>query len=349
MKKDLRDLSLAELQEVLNELGEPLYRAEQIFVWIQQKGASAIEAMTNLPKELRRKLSQDYAIDQLKILEKLEGEDGTKKFLWELSDGKTIESVLLDDEGRKTICLSTQVGCKMDCLFCATGKIKFKRNLTAGEIISQVIQIDAADGPISNLVYMGMGEPLDNYENVLKSIRLLNDKKGLNIGLRKISISTCGLVPQIKKLAKEKMPIALAISLNGSIDPVRTKLMPINKKYALDELMPAVKEYIAAIGRRVTFEYVLIEGLNDSRQDARGVIKLLRGMKVNINLIAFNPFAGSSLRYPSSKAIKDFRWVLEDAGFAVTQRFKRGQEIAAACGQLTGKQIHSHEGTKTQR
>ncbi|MFC1517717.1 23S rRNA (adenine(2503)-C(2))-methyltransferase RlmN [Candidatus Margulisiibacteriota bacterium] len=337
MKKDLRSMSLLEIEQAITLLREPRYRAGQIFVWIQQKGADSIEKMTNLSKELRDKLSGKYIIATLKQLEQQTAPDGTKKYLWELPDGLRVESVLLEDDERKTICLSTQVGCKMDCLFCATAKQRFKRNLTAGEIIGQVLQTIEENGPISNLVYMGMGEPLDNYDNVLKSIKIFNHYKGLNIGMRKITISTCGLIPQLEKLADEQLPITLAVSLNGSIDPVRSKLMPINKKYPLEELIPAVKNYLEATGRRVTFEYVLIEGQNDTRQDARGITKLLRGMNVNINLIAFNPFEGSNLRYPTNKSIKDFRWVLEDAGFQVTQRYKRGQEIAAACGQLTGK------------
>ncbi|MBU0580378.1 MAG: 23S rRNA (adenine(2503)-C(2))-methyltransferase RlmN [Candidatus Margulisbacteria bacterium] len=346
MKTDLRNLAFPDIEELLIKISEPKYRTQQIFQWIHQKGISSLEEMSNLSKELRHKLAGKHFINQLKALDIQEDTEGTKKYLWELNDGQRIESVLLDDEGRRTICLSTQVGCKMDCLFCATGKQKFKRNLTTGEIISQVLQIEKENGSISNLVYMGMGEPLDNYDNVLKSIKILNHPQGKNISMRKITISTCGLVPQIEKLAQEKLSINLAISLNASIDQVRSKIMPINQKYNLDKLLAALRNYIEATGRRVTFEYVLIEGKNDSRQDARGIVKLLRGVKANINLIAFNPFSGSNLHAPTNKAIKDFRWVLEDAGLEVTQRYKRGQNINAACGQLTGKYNFSHQDKK---
>lgn len=336
MKTDLRSLSLNELHKELAKINEPKYRAEQIFSWIQQKGIKDIEEMTNLSKELRSKLSENHFINSLKQIKVQAGKDGTKKYLWELYDGNKIESVLLDDEGRKTICLSTQAGCKMNCIFCATGKQKFKRNLTTGEIISQVLQIIKENGRVSNLVYMGMGEPLDNFNNVVRSIKILSSAKGQNFSMRKISISTCGLAPQIDQLAEEKLPLTLAISLNGSINKVRSELMPINKKHPLEKLMSSTKNYIEATKRRATFEYVLIENKNDTRQDARGIAKLLKGMKANVNLIAFNPFNGSNLKPPANKKIKDFRWVLEDAGIEVTQRYKRGQEINAACGQLTG-------------
>ncbi len=348
-KKDLRGLVLPQLEHDIREMQEPKFRASQVFSWVHQKNVSSFEEMKNLSKELRDKLASLYAITPLKPMNISSSTDGTKKYLFELEDGYRIESVLLDDEGRKTICLSSQVGCKMGCAYCATGHMKFRRNLTAGEIVSQVIQIEKDEGRISNLVYMGMGEPMDNYDNVLKSIAILHDPKGKNISMRKITISTCGVVPGIERLANEYLPLTLAISLNASIDPIRSKLMPVNNKYPLTELIAAVKDYINKTKSRVTFEYVLLEGVNDTRQDARGIVKLIRGMMANINLIAYNPSSSSTFRFPSNKTIKDFRWVLEDAGLEVTQRFKRGQDINAACGQLVASNVHKTERVKDKK
>ena len=339
MKPDLSGLSFGEIEKSLSKLKEPRFRAEQVFSWVHGKGVSSFDEMRNLSKELRSKLSGHFSIGILKIIKKQESKDGTIKYLWELSDEGTIESVLLDDEGRKTICLSTQVGCKMNCSMCATAKVRFNRNLTAGEIISQVIQIEKENGRISNLVYMGMGEPLDNYDNVLKSIRILNHPKGKNIGQRHITVSTCGLIPEIKKLAAENLQIRLAISLNAPTDEVRTQLVAINKKYPLEKLISAVKDYIKKTGRRVTFEYVLIDAMNDSPKDAQALAKLLKGVKSNVNLIEFNPFPGCSFGSSSAEKTRKFREVLESVGVEVTQRYKRGQDIDAACGQLRGSYL----------
>jgi len=337
MKNNLRDFSLQEIGNTLKELKEPKFRSEQVFSWVHGKGVSSFHEMRNLPKTLLEKLSARYSIAALKKLKEQRSKDGTVKYLWALYDGETVESVLLSDEGRRTICLSAQVGCKMNCSICATALIKFKRNLTAGEIVSQVYEIEKENGKISNLVYMGMGEPLDNYDNVIKSIRILNHPSGKNIGQRRITISTCGLIPGIKKLAEEKMQVRLAVSINAPTDEARIKLVPINKKYPLEKLISAVGEYNKKTGRRATFEYVLIEDLNDSPKDAQALAKLLKGVKSNVNLIEYNPFSGSEFRSSGREKIKKFRQVLESVGVEVSQRFKRGQDIDAACGQLKGR------------
>jgi 23S rRNA (adenine2503-C2)-methyltransferase len=334
---DLRSLSFEELERALSKLGQPKFRAAQIFSWAHQKGVGSFEDMANLPKELRAELAKNFRIERLRTIEKQSAKDGTLKYLFGLPDGEKIESVLLDDEGRRTICLSTQVGCKMGCAMCATAMVKFRRNLTAGEIAGQVIEIEKEQGRISNLVYMGMGEPLDNYDSVLKSIRILNHPRGKNIGQRHITISTCGLIPQIRKLAGEKLQIRLAISLNASNDEARSNLIPPNKKHPLAKLIEAAKDYVKETARRITVEYVLMMGINDSPRDAQALAKLLRGLKANVNLIEFNPFAGTELEPSGREEIKKFREVLESIGMEVTQRYKRGQDIDAACGQLRGK------------
>jgi len=332
-RPDLRSFSLEDMEKLFSQK----FRAAQVFAWIHQKGVSSFDEMSNLSKELRADLASKFDILTLKKLKEQKSKDGTKKYLWELSDGSKVESVLLLDKERKTICLSTQVGCKLNCTMCATAKIKFKRNLSAGEILSQVLQIENEQGRISNIVYMGMGEPLDNYDNVLKSARILNHAKGKNIGQRKITISTCGMIPQIKQFAKEKLQVRLAISLNSSRDVIRNEIMPINKRFNIKDLITAVKEYESATNRRTMFEYVLIDELNDTEDDAKALASLLKGMKVNVNLIEFNPFSGA-LYKPSSRAkIQKFKKILQNAKIEVGQRFKRGQDIDGACGQLTGK------------
>jgi 23S rRNA (adenine2503-C2)-methyltransferase len=337
MKTDIRSNPFEEIEQAILELNEPRYRAKQMFSQVQRKGAGSFFEMNELSRILREKLSERFQICILKKLKALTSADGTKKYLFELADGQRIESVLLIDGGRKTICLSTQVGCRMKCAFCATGRIKYIRNLTAGEIISQVIQIEAENRRISNLVYMGMGEPLDNYDEVLKSIRILNHPLGKNIGQRKITVSTCGLIPEIDRLAREKLQIRLAVSLNSADDKTRSELMPINKKYPLRELIPAIKNYVKKTNRRVTIEHVLIGGKNDSRLDASNLANILKGARANINLIPYNLFHESDLKRSGGEKIKEFKKILEEAGFEVGQRFRRGESIRAACGQLTAK------------
>ena len=260
--------------------------------------------------------------------------DGTKKYLFELADGTRIETVELLDEDRRTLCISTQVGCKMNCQFCATARLHFTRNLTAGEIVDQVIQVEKQGGRISNIVYMGMGEPFDNYDETIKSVRILNSPAGKNIGIRHITISTAGIIDGIERLAQEGMQVRLAISLHAVRDHVREKIMRIGRKYPIADLLEAVRDYQRKTKRRVTFEYVMINGLNDSSADARALSKLINGIKANINLIEYNPHDGCDFAPSDRKTIKAFQQILSDAGWEVATRFKRGQSIKAACGQL---------------
>jgi 23S rRNA (adenine2503-C2)-methyltransferase len=303
---------------------------------MQQKSAEDIDQMSSLSKEFRQKLKTDgYFISRLQIIKKLEDPNGTIKYVFKLSDDNKIETVLLDDESRKTLCISSQVGCKLGCEFCATARLGFTRNLTAAEIVDQVMQIERDQKlKISNVVFMGMGEPLDNYDNVLKAVKILNDPSGRTIGARHITISTAGLIPGIKKLAEEKMQIRLAVSVHTNINKLRDRLMPINKRYPVNELIKALEEYQEKTGRRITIEYVMIKGINDDRTDARGLLNLLSGLKVNINIIEYNPHSKAEFEPPSHKTMKDFAWVIADRGIETNIRFRRGRSVKAACGQL---------------
>ena len=332
MHKNLKDLNLAELKRLADK---PFY-GTILFDWMQNKAAENLDQISSLPKTFREELKKNnYVIENLKLLKRLADEDGTIKYLFDLSDGKKIETVLLNDGGRHTLCISTQVGCKMDCAFCATGRMKFRRNLSAGEIVDQVIQVEKIEKTkIQNIVYMGMGEPLDNYDNVLKSVRILNDKAGKNIGARHITISTCGIVPGIERLANEGLQIRLAVSLHAATDAVRGKLMPVNQKYPVEDLMRALRAYQKKTGRRLTFEYVMLEGVNDTRAHARSLLKLLSGLSAHINLIEYNPHARAKFKPSPKKTIKEFWWMTTDRGFETAIRYKCGQSISAACGQL---------------
>jgi len=347
MNKDLKDKTLSELDQIVLAMGQKKYLAKYIFHFVHPRccgdklapakagGATEISQITSLSKDFRGQLAkQGYYISQLAIQKKLTDKDGTVKYVFALNDGSRIETVLLTDDRRKTLCVSTQVGCSLGCAFCATAKLGFRRNLTAAEIVDQV-NVTAKDaGRISNVVYMGMGEPLLNYNAVLKSVRILNHPAGKNIGIRHITISTCGIVPAIKKLADEDIRPRLAVSLNAPTDTLRTQLMPINAKYPIADLLKAVRLYQKKTGQRVTFEYVLIKGLNDSAQHARILIKLLSGLMRNVNLIEHNPHPGCGFVGSSSSRIKQFASILERAGFETAIRFRRGRGIKAACGQL---------------
>jgi len=358
MNKDLKDKTLGELEQIVVNLGQKKYQAEYIFHFIHAKDATNISKITPLSKDFRGRLAeQDYYISQLSILKKLTDKDGTIKYAFALGDGSLIETVLLMDspreidlhgrnkpimrvgnisrgKDRKTLCVSTQVGCAMGCTFCATARIKLHRNLTAAEIVDQVNVVQRDAGRISNVVYMGMGEPLLNYNNVLKSVRILNHPAGKNIGIRHLAISTCGIVPGIKKLSCEDIQPRLAVSLNAPNDALRTQLMPINVKYPIAELLRAVRLYQERTSQRVTFEYVLIKGLNDSAEHARMLVKLLSGLMRNVNLIEHNPHPGCVYAGSDSKRIKQFASILEQAGIETTIRFRMGRGIKAACGQL---------------
>jgi len=335
MSKDLKDKTPAELERLVADLGGKKYLAGYLFSFIHAKNARAVSDITPLSKSLREKLSgEGYFISRLKTVEILADADGSRKYLFELGDGNRVEAVLLRDGQRQTLCVSTQVGCAMGCAFCATGRIKLRRNLSAAEIADEVNQVEAGEGKINNVVYMGMGEPLENYDAVVKSVRILNHPSGKNIGIRHITVSTCGIVPAIRKLAGEDVRPRLALSLNAPSNALRSRLMPINRTYPLAEVLKAIRDYQDKTQQRVTFEYVLIEKLNDSAAEAKALVKLLRGISCNVNLIEHNPYPGCELAGSSRGRIAQFAAVLKEAGIETVTRFKLGRQIKAACGQL---------------
>jgi 23S rRNA (adenine2503-C2)-methyltransferase len=335
MSRDLKDKTLGELEQIVESLGGKKYLAGYIFHFIHTKDAEEISQITPLSKAFREQLAgQGYYISRLSVLNRLTDKDATAKYAFVLGDGGRIETVLLLDGKRKTLCVSTQVGCAMGCAFCATGKLEFTRNLTAGEIVDQLNTVQKDAGRISNVVYMGMGEPLANYAAVIKSIGILNHPKGKNIGIRHITVSTCGLVPAIRKLVSEDLLPRLAVSLNAPTDELRTKLMPINAKYPIADLMAAVRFYQNRTRQRVTFEYVLIKSLNDSAGHAKMLARLLKGLACNVNLIEHNPYPTCKYAGSGSASIREFAAVLDDTGIETTTRFRMGRDIKAACGQL---------------
>lgn len=343
MSKDLKEKTLAELEQIVVGLGQKKYLAEYIFHFIHNEAATEIAQITPLSKAFREQLTdQGYYICRLALANKLTDKDGTAKYVFTLGDGSRIETVLLDprkagtllDDERRTLCVSTQVGCALGCLFCATGKLGFRRNLTAAEIVDQVNTVQAEAGRITNVVYMGMGEPLLNYRAVVKSVAILNHPKGKNIGIRHITISTCGIAPAIRKLASEDVHPKLAVSLNAPNDALRTQLMPINAKYPIAEMLKAVRFYQDRTRQRVSFEYVMIKGLNDSPAHARMLVNLLRGLMCHVNLIEHNPYPGCEFAGSGSERIRQFASILERAGIETTVRFRMGRSIRAACGQL---------------
>ncbi|MDY0355012.1 MAG: 23S rRNA (adenine(2503)-C(2))-methyltransferase RlmN [Sedimentisphaerales bacterium] len=335
MNKDLKDKTLDELERLVVELRQKKYVAKYLFSFLHTKNAAAVSDITPLSKAFRQTLGErGYFISQLKTLDCPADPDGSRKYLFELADGERVEAVLLRDGDRQTLCVSTQVGCAMGCAFCATARIGLRRNLTAGEITDQVNRAEADAGKIHNVVYMGMGEPFENYDAVLKSVRILNHASGKNIGIRHITISTCGIAPAIVRLADENVQPRLAISLNASSDTLRARMMPIARRYPLSELLEAVRAYQAKTKQRVTFEYVLIDRLNDSTAQARQLVKLLHGIPCNVNLIEHNPYSGCALTGSSRDRIARFASILKDAGVETVTRFKLGRRIKAACGQL---------------
>ncbi len=333
--KDLKNKMLTELEGLVVNLGQKKYHAKYIFTFIHGKDVTDISEISPLSKTFRSELTKrGYYISHLKTVRRFVDPDGTKKYLFELSDGERIETVLLSDGKRKTLCVSTQAGCSMSCVFCATSNLKFQRNLAAAEIVDQVNIIQKNEGKINNIVYMGMGEPLQNYEAVLKSVRILNHPDGKNIGIRRLTISTCGEVEGIRKLAEEDIRPRLAMSLNAQSDELRSKIMAINKKHPIASLFVAVKYYQMKTKERVTFEYVLIKGLNDSTVHAQMLAKLVCRTKCNVNLIEYNPHPHCLFKASSRETIKQFTRILENADIETTIRFKKGRKIKAACGQL---------------
>ena len=338
--KNIKGYNLEELKEELKQIGEKPFRAEQIFKWVHVDKVKTFDEMLNLSLELRQKLSANYTMCNFRILAKLKSVDGTIKYLFDVLDGNAIETVLMKYNHGYTICVSSQIGCKMGCKFCASTGIRFGRNLESGEIVEQLIAIEQDENiRISNVVFMGIGEPLDNYDNVINSIRIINNQKGMNIGARHISISTSGLVPKIYDLAKENIPCTLSISLHATTDEKRTAMMPINKRYKIEELMKACREYIQTTKRRISFEYALAKDNNDNLEDAKGLVKLLKGMIAHVNLIPINPIDGGQYSKASIQNIMKFRDYLNDHGIVATIRRELGSDIAAACGQLRKQEL----------
>lgn len=335
--QEMKDLGLEELKGILAAWYMPEFHAKQIFNWIYQKGALDFEAMSNLPAGLRAKLKENFSLSNIKLVKKLQSRDGTEKFLLELTDKNLVECVSIPTENRVTGCVSSQVGCKFACRFCASGLSGFKRDLTTGEILSEVLYLkynSQAHG-LTHLVFMGTGEPLDNYDNVLKAVRIINSKDAFNIGARRITISTCGIIPGIKRLADENLQIELSISLHAPSDKIRSVLLPVNKKYPLKELIGACRDYIAKTGRQITFEYVLIKGVNSGLPDAQKLATILKGLKLaKVNLIPANNVRELNIEPPGKLEILLFKDALIKSGVNVTLRKSRGGDIDAACGQL---------------
>ena len=341
--KNIKDYDLEDLKKELIGLGEKAFRAEQIFKWLYVDKVKSFDEMTNLSLELREKLKENYTICNFKILKKLESSDGTKKYLFDILDGNAIESVLMQYHYGKSICVSSQVGCKMGCKFCASTGIPFIRNLSSGEIVEQILAVEQDIGEkISNVVFMGIGEPLDNYNNVIKAIRILNNQKGLNIGARHISVSTSGLVPRIYDLANENIQCTLSVSLHASNNETRSSMMPINNRYNIEELMKACKDYIKITNKRISFEYALARDNNDNLDDAKELVKLLKGMLCHVNLIPINKIENGKFTKSSNENIIKFRDYLNDHGIVATIRRELGSDIDAACGQLRRKNLNTN-------
>ena len=340
--KNIKDYDLVDLQEELVALGEKKYRAEQVFKWLYVDKVKSFDEMTNLSLELRSKLKENFTICNYNIIKKLESVDGTKKYLFDVLDENAIETVLMQYHHGKTVCVSSQIGCKMGCKFCASTGIPFVRNLTAGEIVEQILAVEQdINDKISNIVFMGIGEPLDNYDNVIRAIKILNNQKGLNIGTRHISISTSGLVPRIYDLANENIQCTLSVSLHATTDEQRSSMMPVNNKYNIEELMKACKDYIKITNKRISFEYALAKDNNDNLEDAERLAKLLKGMLCHVNLIPINKIENGKYTKSSNENIIKFRDYLNEKGIVATIRRELGADIDAACGQLRRQNLKS--------
>lgn len=340
-KININDLLLEELEEYIEKIGEKKFHAKQIYKWLHKIGVTSFDEMTDISKSLREKLKVSAYILNMDIIEaQVSKKDGTMKFLIKLQDNCAIESVFMRYNHGNTICVSTQVGCKMGCKFCASTKEGFERSLTGSEIEGQIQTVQRyTKERISNIVYMGIGEPLDNYDNVIRSIKLINHPMGLNIGARHISLSTCGLVPNIYKLADENIQCTLSISLHATTDEKRKEIMPIANRYSIKEILDACRYYIKVTGRRISFEYALIYGKNDTYEDAMGLVKLLRGMIAHVNLIPVNEIKEKEYKKATEKSIESFMNTLNSCGIVTTVRRELGSDIDAACGQLRKKYI----------
>jgi len=343
-RPDLKAMTREQLTDwVREELGESRFRGDQIFQWLHQKRARDVAGMTNLSKKLRARLERTARVGGLTLQDVRVARDGTRKLLFETAAGDRLESVLIPMEDRITQCVSSQIGCKIGCRFCLTARMPLRRNLSASEIVDQVLwaqQVLEEDGGeherVSNIVYMGMGEPLDNYDNVVASLRILMDEHGANFSSRRITVSTSGVVPKIARLGHD-VPVNLAVSLNASYDAQRTGVIPINKVWDIEQLMGALRAFPLPPRRRITVEYVMLAGVNDTPDDARRLVGLLRGIRCKVNLIPFNPWPGAPYSRPSNDAVEAFGAILKDADYTVTIRYSKGEDIGAACGQLDGE------------
>ena len=344
MIKNIKNYSLDELKEELQNIGEKPYRATQIYEWVYSKRVQSFDDMTNLSIDLREKLKNNFSMGNFRIVKKLESVDGTKKYLFDINDGKgnLIESVLMQYHHGFTICVSSQIGCRMGCKFCASTGIKFERGLFPGEIVEQILAIEEdAKIRISNIVFMGIGEPLDNYDNVMKAIEIINNPKALNIGARHISLSTSGIVPKIYDLADKNIQCTLSISLHSTNNEKRSEMMPINKVYPIEELMKACKYYIEKTNKRISFEYALAKSENDNLKDADELVKLLKGMLAHVNLIPINEIKDGKYTKSTNENIIKFRDYLNEKGIVATIRRELGSDIEAACGQLRKQNLES--------
>jgi 23S rRNA (adenine2503-C2)-methyltransferase len=342
-KTDLYNLTLTQLTDFVISLGLPVYRAGQIFQWLYRPHISDFEQMTNLPKELRITLTDCASFERLALAKMEQSEDLTVKYAFKLNDGAVIESVLIPEVDRHTLCISSQVGCAMGCGFCLTGTMGFKRNLTPGEIVGQIVKVMeelpkmfGEDSRINNLVFMGMGEPLANFENLLTALEIITEKNGLDFSGRRITVSTCGLVPKIKELG-EKTNVNLAVSLHSVVDKVRSQLMPINDTYPVAQLLEACRNFPMPKRQRIMFEYILIKGINDSISDAEMLAEKLKDIPCKINLLPYNETSSLIFQKPSDSQIEQFQKTLWKAGYTALIRTSRGADISAACGQLAGQ------------
>ena len=338
MKQDLKSMNYTEIAQALKDMGEPAFRAKQVFTWLH-KGVRSFDEMTNLSKGLRQKLDERYYITVPEVVRKQQSaKDGTIKYLWKLRDGNCVETVLMRYHHGNSVCISSEVGCAMGCVFCASTKGGLVRRLTPSEMVDQVLFTSLDSGlEISNIVLMGIGEPLDNYDTVLRFLELINSPDGMNIGMRHISLSTCGLVEKIGRLAEEKLQLTLSVSLHAPLDEIRTTIMPVNKKYNVDTLLAACKDYFQKTGRRISFEYAMIRDVNDSKEIAEVLAKKLDGIAAHVNLIPLNNIEESPLKPSSRKTVMEFQQTLEKHGIPATVRRTLGSDIDASCGQLRRK------------
>ena len=338
MKQDIKSMTLAELQDAFAALGEPKFRAKQVFTWLH-RGVVGFEAMTNLSKTLREKLDSLYFITAPTVARKqISKLDGTIKYLWKLRDGNCVESVVMQYHHGNTVCISSEVGCPMGCKFCASTIGGLVRRLEPSELLDQVLFSQLDSGlPISNIVLMGIGEPLDNFDNVMRFLELVNSPDGINIGMRHISLSTCGLVDKIEKLAERDLQLTLSVSLHSPDDESRSKIMPVNRRWPVDTLLAACRDYFAKTGRRISFEYTMIDGVSDSPEQAQLLAKKLAGMGAHVNMIPLNNVTESGLHTSSKQAIHRFQTILEENGITATLRRMLGSDIDASCGQLRRK------------